>query len=213
MKTRSKLSILAFFSCCALTSMGFANWVISQEGPVTDSTTGGISADSVILSNDYISFKEAKPLRVNKGGFTSGDTTSLTGSFTATFEINLANYSSIFTDGATTEIVLKFAETPANNVFAASDTVAKISVSYEDSSSLIDTAESARSNGTYVTTIDMKSSQTTEGTATFTLTYTFSFTNKDNYQTYIYSVFYPNGVDESKTTSTVQFAFDITIKD
>ena len=54
MKSKTKLSIVALFSCCAMMSMGFANWVITQQGPVESTLEGGISADGVLYSDDYV---------------------------------------------------------------------------------------------------------------------------------------------------------------
>lgn len=223
MRTRSKLSILALFSCCAVASMGFANWVITQEGPVADSVTGGITADNVIVSNEYVYFlKDASTntqLRINEGGFTDPDNetqTILTGSFTVTFEVNLKNYSNIFKSGATTEIVLKFTEPVSSNanIFYLPDSQVKIGVACEDNTGLIDSVIGARNsanyNYTYVTTLSMVglSNVSENEKATFTLTYTFEFFNENAYANCMYNVFYPNGIK-----SDIQFAFEILIKD
>lgn len=215
MKIKSKLSLVAFISCCAITSVGFANWVITQK-EITNNANGGVFSDVAILSDDYIYFSHATPLRVNKGGFTNPQNenqTILSGSFSATFIVNADNFMAAFSDGATTEITLKFAKNPANNVFATDDSIANINVERENNSNLVNTVVGTRSNGTFLTTLGINSSQITSGTATFTLMYTFSFADKTDYKNYIYNVFYPDGADESKAPSAVQFAFEISIKE
>lgn len=215
MRVKSKLSIVAFFSCCAITSMGFANWVITQQTTVYDNSGGGVWADSAILSNDYVTFIEATALKVNAGGFTDPNNqnkTTLSGSFVATFQINLSNYSTAFANGATTEIILKFARPPVSNIFADTANGATISVVCNDNSNLITSADGNRLNGTFVTFLNMKGLDESRGTATFTLTYTFTFADKSNYKSYVYNVFYPNGINQNTTASAVQFAFDIAIK-
>lgn len=215
MKIKSKLSIVAFVSCCAITSMGFANWAITQQDPIHNEN-GGIYAESAIISNEYISFDSATPLRVNAGGFTnpeSPNSTILSGSFTATFIVYLDNYGATFTEDATTEITLKFAQTPANNIFATDNSVATIEVENENNSNLISAPVGNRSSGTFVTTLGINSSEITSDVATFTLKYTFTFTDKESYKTFIYNVFYPDGTDDNKALSTVQFAFEISIKE
>lgn len=210
MKIKSKLSIVALFSCCAITSVGFAGWVITQQDPM-NTAIGGIYADNVI---DCINFQNATPLRVNEGGFTDPNNqnrTILSGSFTANFEINLSNYNTSFANGATTDITLKFAKAPAKNIFATENSVATIEVACNNNS-LINLVGGSCSNGTFVTTFGINSSATTSKIATFTLTYTFTFTDNGNYQSYIYDVFYPYGANVTKP-STVQFAFEISIKE
>lgn len=215
MKVKSKLSIVAFFSCCAVTCMGFANWVITQQAPMYGSSSGGVAADGAILSDDYIKFIEATTLNVNAGGFTdpgNQSKTILSGSFTATFQINLSNYCMAFANGAVTEIILKFAQTPVNNIFAYTLGGAAVSVYCNDFSNLITSADGSLSNGTFVTSLNMNGLAESYGTATFTLKYTFTFTDKNIYKTYIYNVFYPNGTNQNTAASPVRFAFDITIR-
>lgn len=203
MKTRSKLSILAFFSCCALTSMGFANWVISQEGPVTDSTTGGISADSVYMSNEYVYIKEADivPFTYSSNGFVENGTTTkdYVGTMTATFTVDLEKCSEIANNGAlsvTINLQLSNGESGLFDYTDVSDNVATtggiIATLNEDSSA----------NSAYIT---LSGITNTTGVATFTLTYTFEMKTLSNFQNNILGVF---GENNSKK---VEFIFSALI--
>lgn len=73
MRIKSKLCIVAVFSCCAVMSMGFANWVITQQGPLYDSLAGGIEAEHVYFSDEYLFIadenKDVSPLVYTPDGF------------------------------------------------------------------------------------------------------------------------------------------------
>lgn len=87
MKTKLKLSILAFLSGCAVVSMGFANWVISQ-GPV--SVSGSLRADNIVDSSDYFADINVSMLSYNSEGFTGVDN-PLVGSVTYSFTLKNLN--------------------------------------------------------------------------------------------------------------------------
>lgn len=121
MRTRSKLSILAFFSCCAVASMGFANWVITQS-PQT--ATGSVKADNVILSNDYLSMAgNPSALQYTSAGFINGDEISFIGTVAVSYELDIENCITIFGENkVTAEISIGYnaAGVPDKNLFDAS---------------------------------------------------------------------------------------------
>lgn len=186
MKIKSKLSVVAVFSCCALASIGFASWVITQ-GPL--SVTGSISADKVVYSNDYF-YMDGDPcgLDCTYKGFREPDEpdkpykdTLITnyvidldkcyemyGERTITATINLY-YSTRVSTSNTTNIFR-----PNNQKYIESKVTAiGIDISPFSISSTSITTNNA--DYAYTITFEFTISETTNGKATIAVDYTFNF--------------------------------------
>lgn len=205
MRVKSKLSIVAFFSCCAVASMGFANWVISQQGPYESITSGSISADSVYYSNAYVYINEPEtdivPFTYSSKGFIDKGTPSNVGTMTATFTVDLEKCSTISSGSNTLNITVDLKLSSGDSTLFD-----YVSVSCADDI-VIDSVSGSYSgeSGTYAASMQLNVTKNSIATATFTLTYTFNMLNQTNFNNYIYKVFGENNAN------AVEFIFSITI--
>lgn len=223
MKIKSKLSVLAVFSCCALASVGFAGWVITQEGIVAGSIYGGVSAESVIVSNDYVYIADKETdismFTYSESGFVHGDKIDYNGTMYVKFTVNLENCARIADSSNSISVAINLrlnesGETIKNNslVLGIFNSYTKVSCSEVDKSLTVELGNSAfnNGNGVYTTNLSLQvPKNSSETTATFVLEYNFDFTKDPNAYTWLfYGIFYNSTAQNEKD---VKFAFDLLI--
>lgn len=220
MKIKSKLSVLAVFSCCALASIGFASWVITHEGTASDLTSGGISADSVIVSNDYVYIADKEEdismFTYSESGFVHDGYVDYEGIMSVKFTVNLDNCSNLITnssDSISVAINLRLNEngkTVQNNLIPTlfNQYITVTCTEYEESLIVESTNKTVDSSSYVLTTTLALQIAENSGEATFVLEYKFKFTDVGTYTTFLYNIFY-NSTTQDETG--VEFAFDLLI--
>lgn len=194
MRTRSKLSILAFFSCCAVASMGFANWVISQS---PETVTGGIKADNVISSNDYL-FMLGNPddLVYTAAGFKNGNEISYTGTVAVSYELDITNCKAIFgTSTVTAEISIGYnaAGILENNLFDAS--LNYISATVKNDESFITVSSNGLTGDSLKITLSIDLAQATQADKSkIDIAYEISLNDSTTYTDFFYKPFFGTGL-------------------
>ena len=209
MQIKTKLSIVALFSCCAVFSMGFANWAIAQQQPSIGYTSGGIAADDIIVSDEYIYIEKPeniKPFIYTPYGFQADDgTCSYNGIFLVTFTVDLLKCEDLHRSEITLEITFRYNNLPENspNIFGTTFLTAE-----SNSNELLTdfkTSENSAAGYTALATLNISQAQT----STFTVSYNFSL-EETSYNTYIYNVF--NDDSKENHYSGVEFVIDVIIK-
>lgn len=202
MRVKSKLSIVAFFSCCAVASMGFANWVISQ-GAGTVSVTGDIFSDNIVVSNEYF-YMDGTPsgLDCTYSGFREPDDPAnpfkdtletnyiidldkcyqAFGEATVTATIKLSYSSRVSTSDSTNIFRPNNRKYIESKVIATGIEIPKHSIS---STSFVNSANV--SDYAYTVTFEFTISETTKGKANISVNYTFDLLNETNFNNYIYN--------------------------
>ncbi len=212
MRNRAKFSIVAVFSCCAVMSMGFANWIITQQGPLYESLTGGIEAERADFSNEYIFIEEESrdisPLVYTPEGFAvlDGDEvikTSYEGTMSVTFTADLEKCSRLGGDGAL-RVTVSLRLTGTEN-FAPLASIRSVACADAHISEL----QFALSEEGDVFTADLTLTPPAKtGTAAFTLRYTF-VSSEGSYLSDIYEVFYDSANGKERGAA---FSFGVSIR-
>lgn len=196
MTTKAKLGIVALFSCCAMIGMGFASWTISQ-GPAAGSSaevTGTVSAENVVTSDQFIRIKGTPSgLTYTNKGFQSNGETSLTGTLSVSFQIDVNACKPVLGESSHFSVTMKLNKEVANNLFASASYV---TISPSATLLLDDTIEGTVTTNTPSHNTTDKS-YIVSGTlgyakasavAVLTVTYNFAFTST-NFTKYFYTPF------------------------
>lgn len=192
MKVKSKLAIVALFSCCAIMSMGFANWVITQEGPIKDFADGGISADSVIYSDEYV---KANP-KEEHDNLVYTETGFINSKLTLHLLVDVNKCNSINAESII--ITMRYSSEVAEdkNVFDWFKTYGGypivISAKIGNGAPISLNTKTEVSHTELKTTLDYSYFSGMEGEVSLTVTYDFANTTKKDiasYKNYIYDVF------------------------
>lgn len=121
---KSLLSLIAILTCCALTCVGFSAWVIVGGGNVESSTSGSISSDSVIQSNDYVWTSEDKidmdEFVLTDDGFSGG---GAIGRIKVTFNLNSNNCKSFAEENDRKELQIEITLAIVGNPSADTETI------------------------------------------------------------------------------------------
>lgn len=97
MYRRAIVVLISILTCCAFMCVGFSAWSISAEPQTGADTSGVISSEPVIYSNDYVWIDEEnikmENFTVTKVGFSGG---GYNGSFSVPFKINYDKCTGLF---------------------------------------------------------------------------------------------------------------------
>lgn len=214
MRIKSKLSIIAVFSCCAVMSVGFANWVIAQQGPLYESLTGGIEADRVYFSNEYLYIadegKDISPLVYTPEGFAVLDEdgevskTSYEGTMSVTFTADLEKCSRLG-GGETLSISVSLRLTGTDD-FSPLASIEGVSCAEK---ALVPAVRGELSEAGDVYTAELTLDPAAgSGVAAFTLEYKF-VSREETYLSTIYEVFYDSANGKERGA---EFSFGVAIK-
>lgn len=212
MRIKSKLSIVAVFSCCAVMSIGFANWVIMQHGSIYETLVGGVEAERAHFSNEYLYIedegRDISPLHYTPEGFAvlkddEVSETSYTGTMSVTFTADLDKCAQL-SGGDPLEITVTLRLTGTN----FSPLAAIQGVSSEDRTLVSNVGgELAEEKDVYTAHLTLAPAAGS-GKATFTLVYTF-VSNERDYLHDIYEVFYDSEKGEARGA---EFSFGVSIR-
>lgn len=208
MRTKSKLSIVALFSCCTLMSVGFANWVISQPtDPIN--INGNLSADNVnvITGNDYIypDIDNIVGLNYNLLGFAKsnkvegeeGYNDPYYGVLTVPFILNGGKCKELIGELITLTVTVGYNHDPkdeAANIFS-SDAESCFVKGVVAENGFVDSVSGALSNNTYIISAEIDLSSISEDSEIeIVVTYYFNMLNKENFEAFFLE---PFGSDQS----------------
>ncbi len=199
MSHKAKILLVIIISCCALFSVGFANWAILEDNPSMDSEVNS-GTENILYSKDYIKLNDEEGsenprwFKYTYRGFRNGDDISdisYKGSLTAEYIINLEKCKEIYSanKNITVEFSIGLKNNTQNNVFASEGYVtaeinsADLKIDFDSQS-----GNKFSNNVMYSTfTLDLNSQTTTATQAKIAVTYTFDFDNFADYSRYIYN--------------------------
>ncbi|MCH5163786.1 MAG: hypothetical protein J1F36_02085 [Clostridiales bacterium] len=193
MTHKAKLTIIAILSCCALLSMGFASWVISQ--PATpEISSGTITVDNVINSSDYFKLaSEPKGLDYTTIGFSKSLATDnrYKDTLTVTYTLDLNKCRELFGNvSVMSEISLGYNIVPEANLFAPNNNFVSAKITSK-TNGLVAAFNQAQVDDVLNLTVrlDLSVGATV---VEITVEYTFDLGTLEDYKTYIYNPFANN---------------------
>ena len=193
MTHKAKLTIIAILSCCALFSMGFASWVISQPTtPVEQS--GKITVDNVINSQEYFKILgDPQGLDYTTIGFSASlnSNNHYKDTLTVKYTLDLNKCREIFGSvSVLSEIALGYNIVPEANLFAANNSF--VSANVTSSTSGLVAAYTPISADNMLNLQVRLNLNVDAASAEITVTYTFDLINLNNFKKYIYNPFASN---------------------
>lgn len=201
MTHKAKLTIIAILSCCAIFSMGFATWVITQD-PVVEELTGSIGADSVIYSNDYVYLDPDVEDGIEN--ITYGRNYFIKETLTLNLLVNVDKCKGYNAESIV--ISIRYLPEPKEdyNMFAHynSDFITATAVIDNNDSPLSLVSNIDDNENKLNSTLTFGNFDELNGTVKLSVTFTFNLSGS-NYKTYIYNAFH---------NSECEFAFDIRVQ-
>ncbi len=100
MLSKGKINIILSLCLISLTSIGFSSWTITQSAVTSANVQGNFDVDNVINSNEYITLTSAPScFTYGERGFIDVNQNYVKdASITATYNMNIENCKSLFTD-------------------------------------------------------------------------------------------------------------------
>ena len=191
MTHKAKLTIIAILSCCALLSMGFASWVISQPA-APELSSGKITVDNVINSNEYFKLaNDPQGLDYTTIGFSASlnSDNRYKDTLVVTYSLDLDKCRELFGNvSVLSEISLGYNITPAANIFAQNHNFVSATVTSTNSGLVASYERTLSAADAYNLQFRLDLSGRASS-AQITITYTFDLVDNDNYETYIYNPF------------------------
>ncbi len=197
MTRKAKVLIMVVISCCALISVGFANWAITNQFDFEEDTNGSIGSESVFYSSDYIDLVgEPEMFVYTYRGFKSkDDEIGHNDTITVQYKIDLANCRNIYygSNNVVAELSVGFTETPEQDNVFESDFVSA-SVEFDKNNVITwDEQEGVVKDGGVLYVNLGVGLNTADKEVNVTVTYTFDLGTYENYFRYIYQQFSDTG--------------------
>ncbi len=66
---KATIALIAVLSCCSLVCVGFSSWSITTQDSLSETTSGTLTSEDVIVSNDYVKINTEQIIELNKKTF------------------------------------------------------------------------------------------------------------------------------------------------